>query len=57
VKYKLMTDAEGNKGIAPIKMTKGSVGYDLAVPADVTIGANSTVVVPLLVVLKECALN
>lgn len=49
LKYKLLTDEEGHRGVAPKVMTPGSACFDLALPTDIEIPRNRVVTVPLLV--------
>jgi len=49
LEYQLLEDGNGFKGIAPRKMTKGSVGYDLYLPRTTPIFPGTIVAVSLLI--------
>ncbi len=48
VKYELLSE-KGLRGVAPVKSTDGSAGYDLALPDRVVIFPGARVCVPLLI--------
>lgn len=50
--YSLLTDEQGNRGVAPMRMTDGSVGYDLTLPTRVVLFPGARCCVSLLIAFE-----